>query len=115
MVQGRPIEGGLHILSARKSAYVRDPIRNRALAGLRHSSSHLSGRGLITALPNGGRCGDYRAVCSRRVPSLGQFVPISTEQVGHRLTYLHGLPRPSMPPKKPLSGAFFAEVLSPRG
>ena len=44
----------------------------RVGCGRRYSKS---GRSLITALPNGGRRGDHRALCSRcRVPSLRQFV-----------------------------------------
>jgi hypothetical protein len=44
---------------------------------VRHSSPHLSGRGLITALPSGGHCGDHRAICSRcRVLSL---VPLHSD------------------------------------
>ena len=55
------------------------PPRSRKIEprpGIRHVSPHPD-QGLITALPNGGRCGDHLALCSASTPpSLGQFVSL---------------------------------------
>jgi hypothetical protein len=48
MVQDRPIEGGLHILSARKSAYVRDPLLGRRFSCSNRLSRQLEHRRFLT-------------------------------------------------------------------
>jgi hypothetical protein len=55
-----------------------------------HSSPHLSGRGLITALPNGGHCGGQHQLCCASIRlSLGHFVLIGAEQTMRRAADPH--------------------------